>query len=173
MQPTLDLSIELAARILVLCGVARTIPDSEIQILNSLKSGAALEKFRHNIELQGGNPKVCDQPESLHDVNLIKTEIKAETSGFISEINACAVGECVSVIGGGRIKIEDEIDFAVGYECEKNIGDEIRQGEALGVLYCRSENQLDSIREKLIAAYKINPEHNSNESRLIVEIIKN
>jgi len=172
MQPTVVLSIELAARILVLCGVAKTISDSKFQISNSLESGAALEKFRRNIELQGGDPIVCDQPEILLDENLIKAEIKAETSGFVSKINTLAIGECVSVIGGGRIKVEDNVDFAVGYQCEKKIGDAIRAGDALGVLYCRNKNQFDSIREKLVRAYKIIPEYNSDEPRLIVEIIE-
>jgi len=173
MQPTLELSIELAARMLVLCGVARTISDSKSQISNALDSGAALEKFRRNIELQGGDAKVCDQPESLLDGNLIRAEIKAEAAGFVSEIDAGAIGECVSRIGGGRIKVEDEIDFAVGYECAKKIGDEIRAGDALGVVYCRDENQFDLIRGKIIEAYKISPERNRNESRLIKETIGN
>ncbi len=172
MQPTLELAVELAARILVLCGVADSVQSSKFKVQSSLDSGAALEKFRHNIELQGGDPTVCDQPENLLDANLIKAEIKAETSGFVSEINAGAIGECVSRIGGGRIKIEDAIDFAVGYQCEKKIGDEIRRGDALGVLYCRRENQANSIREKLTGAYKITTERNANDARLIKEIIR-
>ena len=173
MQPTLELSIELAAHLLTLCGVAKTIPDAKLKISNALDSGAALEKFRQNIELQGGDAKICDQPESLIEKNLFKAKVKTETSGFVSEINASAIGECVSRIGGGRIKVEDKIDFAVGYECEKTIGDEIRAGDALGVLYCRNENQFDSIRAKLTGAYKISLEHNSNDTRLIKEIIGN
>ena len=171
MQPTLELSIELAARILVLCGIKETISGAKIQIQNSLDSGAALEKLRHNIELQGGDSKICDQPDSLLERNLICAEIKSEVSGFISEIETSAIGECVSGIGGGRIKITDTVDFAVGYQCEKTIGDEIQTGETLGVLHCRNQNQLDSIGEKLVGAYKISHEHNQNDSRLIKEII--
>ena len=171
MQPTLELSIELAARILVLCGIKETISGAKIQIQNSLDSGAALEKLRHNIELQGGDSKICDQPDSLLERNLICAEIKSEVSGFISEIETSAIGECVSGIGGGRIKITDTVDFAVGYQCEKTIGDEIQTGETLGVLHCRNQNQLDSIGEKLAGAYKISHEHNQNDSRLIKEII--
>jgi len=74
MQPTLELSIELAARMLVLCGIANTIENSKLKIQNALDSGAALEKFRRNIELQGGDPKVCDRPESLLDINLVETK---------------------------------------------------------------------------------------------------
>ncbi len=171
MQPTLELSIELAARMLALCGVAESVQSSKFKVQSSLESGAALEKFRRNVECQSGDAKVCDNPEILLDKNLIEAEIKAETNGFVAEIDASAIGECVSRIGGGRIKIEDKIDFAVGYQCEKKIGDEIRAGETLGVLHCRTENQFNSIREKLARAYKISPERNSNKSRLIKEII--
>ena len=41
----------------------------------------------------------------------------------------CAIGESVSQIGGGRIKVEDEIDFAVGFQCEVKIGDQVQTGE--------------------------------------------
>jgi pyrimidine-nucleoside phosphorylase len=172
-EETLELSIELAARILYLTGIEnRHIDLARSKAAQKIGDGSALEKFRQNIELQGGNPKICDDPEILIEKNLFKAEIKAETSGFISEINTSAIGECVSRIGGGRIKIEDAIDFAVGYQCEKKIGDEIRQGEALGVLYCRRENQAGSIREKLVCAYKISPERSSaNDALLIKEII--
>ena len=51
MRPTLDLSIELAARMLVLCDIAKTMESAKQKLQNRLDSGAALEKFRENIEL--------------------------------------------------------------------------------------------------------------------------
>jgi pyrimidine-nucleoside phosphorylase len=169
--PTLELSIELAARMLVLCGVEETGQSSKFKVQSVLDSGAALEKFRQNIELQNGDTTICDEPEILLDKNLMEVEITANNSGFVSEIDTSAIGEGISQIGGGRIKVGDKIDFAVGYRCEKTLGDEIRSGDTLGVLYCRNENQSNSIREKLSEAYKIRPQRNSNESRLIKEII--
>jgi pyrimidine-nucleoside phosphorylase len=171
MQPTLELSVELAARMLVLCGVADTIQDSRFKVQNSLASGAALEKFRHNIELQNGDAKVCDKPEILLEEKLNKLEVKAQKSGFISEISANVIGECVSQIGGGRIKVEDKIDFAVGYECAKNLGDKIESGETLGVIHCRNESQADSIYEKLVNAYRIEDEKTVEKFELIKEIV--
>ncbi len=171
MLPTLELSIELAARMLVLCGVEETVQSSKFKVQSVLDSGAALEKLRQNVELQNGNAAVCDNPEILLDKNLIKVEITAKKTGFVSEIDASAIGESVSQIGGGRIKVGDTIDFAVGYRCEMIIGDEIRCGDALGILYCRNENQSNSIREKLTEAYKISHQRNSNESCLIKEVI--
>ncbi len=171
MLPTLELSIELAARMLVLCEISDTIQNSKLKIQNALDSGAALEKFRRNVECQGGNPKICDKPEILFDENLIEFEIKADKSGFVAEIDALAIGSVIVEIGGGRTKTEDAVDHAVGYACEKKIGDEVREKDVLGVLFCRTENQFHTVREKLLSTYKIGGANNLNQTLLIKEII--
>lgn len=171
MLPTLELSIELTARMLVLSGVSESISDSRFQISDSLESGKALEKFRENIELQGGNPRVCDAPEMLLDETLFKFEVTASKRGFISAIDTAALGNAIVEIGGGRTKAEDSIDAAVGFACEKYIGDEINSGETLGILFCRNENQAHLISEKLQNAYKIS-ESQPQKIELIREIIQ-
>jgi pyrimidine-nucleoside phosphorylase len=171
MSATLELSIELSARMLVLCGVVDTIQDSRFKIQDSLESGKALEKFRQNIELQNGNPNICDKPENLLDKSLIKIEIKAKTAGFVTEIDATAIGEAVSKIGGGRIKIEDKIDFAVGFECVKKLSDKLETGETMGFIFCRNQNQADLVYQKLVDAYKIRDEKPKEKFQLIKKII--
>jgi pyrimidine-nucleoside phosphorylase len=167
MSPTLELSIELSARMLVLCGIAETIQSSKLKIQKVLESGAALERFRQNIECQNGDAKICDAPESLLEPNLTQVQIKAEKSGFINQIDALAIGECVSKIGGGRIKAEDTIDYAVGFQCEKSLGDQITAGETLGVIYCRNDAQTESITGKMRDAYKIGEEKREGNFELI------
>jgi pyrimidine-nucleoside phosphorylase len=171
MMPTLDLSIELSARMLVLCEISDTIQNSKLKIQNALDSGAALEKFRRNVECQGGVAEICDNPEMLFDKNLMEFEIKPSKSGFISEIDASAIGESIGAIGGGRTRTEDAIDHSVGFSCEAKIGDEIKEDETLGILYCRDANQAHQISGKLQNAYKISREKSQN-SKLIKEVIK-
>ena len=158
MLPTLELSVELTANMLVQCGIDRTIENGKLRIENALRSGEALDRFRQNIELQGGNPKVCDKPELLLSKGLVQMPVLAASSGYINEIDTFAVGRAVCDIGGGRVKAEDGVDHAVGYACEKKIGDRIRKGESLGIVYCRRRKQADSISEKLQNAYKITKE---------------
>lgn len=157
MNETLTLSVELTARMLVLTKLAENTEKAKEKIEKVLQSGAALEKFRSNIELQGGDAGVCDNPETLFPKNLIKTEIKSEKTGFVKKVDALQIGESIVSIGGGRTKVEDEIDFAVGYQCEKKIGDEIAAGEILGVLYYRNENQ-SAAAQKIRNAYEISEE---------------
>ncbi|HEV8157487.1 MAG TPA: hypothetical protein VGP58_00530, partial [Pyrinomonadaceae bacterium] len=155
---------------LVLCGICETISDSKFQISELLSSGKALEKFKQNIELQGGDMKVCDDPEILLDKTLMRVEIKSNQTGFIEEVDALTIGESIVNIGGGRTKAEDAIDHAVGFACEKKIGDEIEKHETLGILYCRNQTQADSVSEKLRDAYKISNEK-TRQTKLIKEII--
>ncbi|HTH52276.1 MAG TPA: hypothetical protein VL501_10100, partial [Pyrinomonadaceae bacterium] len=115
------------------------------------------ERFRKNVELQGGDPTVCDKPEKLIDKKLKKIPVTAEKNGFITAIDTHCLGQSIGNIGGGRIKAEDEIDHAVGFSCSIKLGDKIRRGDELGVIHCRSQRQADSIIENIRNAYTIGP----------------
>jgi pyrimidine-nucleoside phosphorylase len=158
MAATLELSIELTASILVQTRLERSITNSKLRITNALVSGEALERFRQNIELQGGDPRICDKPEDLLMKGLKKYEVAATSDGYVSAIDTFAVGRAVCDIGGGRVRAEDGVDHAVGYECFRKIGDLVSPGEPLGVLNCRNRAQADAISEKLRLAYKISGE---------------
>lgn len=170
MLATLELSIELSARMLVLSEAEKTVQSAKCKVQSILESGQALEKFRENIICQNGDAKVCDEPESLIEKDLFKFEIKAKESGFVSKIDTLEIGNAIVKIGGGRTRAEDAIDHAVGFSCEKKIGDEVAENELLGILYSRDENQAHQISEKLQNAYKISVEKPQN-LELIKEII--
>jgi pyrimidine-nucleoside phosphorylase len=157
-EATLELSLDLTARMLSLTKIAVNLKNARKICEEKLRDGSALEKFRQNIEIQGGDAKVADEPEHLLERNLLQIPVKAAQSGFIMAVDVRAVGEAVSAIGGGRIKVEDRIDFGVGFACEKKIGDEIKTGEPLGVLYCRDKAQAARAGETLRKAFQIGEE---------------
>ena len=168
---TLELSLELTARLLVLSEIASSIQKAKEQIKKVLESGQALEKFKENIKLQGGNPKICDKPDLLLDKSLLAVKIKSPESGYILEIDATEIGKAVSLIGGGRIRIDDKIDYAVGYSCDKKLGDKTKEHEPLGTLFCRNETQAAIVLAKLQMAYKFSAEKPTGKYELIKEII--
>lgn len=170
-KQTLDLSVELTARILVLTKIATSNRKAKDKIKEVLESGKALECLKKNIKAQGGNPKVCDKPEMLLDKNLLEVKVKSPDSGFITEIDASEIGKAISLIGGGRLKLNGDIDHAVGYSCDKKIGDKIKEHEPLGTLYCRNEAQAAKILAKLQMSYKIGLEKNVRKFELVKEVI--
>ncbi|MEO7659917.1 MAG: thymidine phosphorylase, partial [Pyrinomonadaceae bacterium] len=155
MQPSLELSVELTAPMLVQCKIATTVDDAKARIHRAITSGEALEKFKQNIDLQGGDAKICDKPEILLAKGLTEVKITAEIGGYVAEIDTAIVGSAVCDMGGGRVKAEDDIDHAVGYACKKKIGDRVQKGDEVGLAYCRRKNQAEAISEKLSSAYKI------------------
>jgi pyrimidine-nucleoside phosphorylase len=171
MRPTLDLSVELTARMLVLTRIAKDVDEARAICLKKISSGEALERFRQNIELQQGNPRICDKPEILLEKKVLQIPVNFAESGFVTEIDTKAVGETICALGGGRVKAEDNVDKAVGFACEKKLGDQVEKGEPLGILYCRSRNQAHLISEKLQNAYKIGGEKPITRDGLVKEII--
>src|SRR4029079_3859650 len=123
MQATLDLSVELTVRLLTMSGISETIRSANEKWAEALSSGRALEKFRQNVELQNGDPRVCDDPGQLLTNDLMRLDITADEAGFIRSFDALAVGRVVCDLGGGRVLADDGIDHAVGFECKAFIGD--------------------------------------------------
>jgi pyrimidine-nucleoside phosphorylase len=154
-RPTWQLSHELSARMLVVAGVSETIDAARMTAYAKLSSGEALEKFRQNVELQGGDPKICDDPKTLLTDGLVVSEVKARKAGFVSAIDTLCIGNSVVSIGGGRTKADDRVDPTVGFASEIKIGDEIREGDILGVLYSRSEAQFNTVGDKLRNCYVV------------------
>jgi pyrimidine-nucleoside phosphorylase len=169
-RPVLDLSVELAARMVALSGVEPTLEAARAQVQKALESGAALECFRLNVEEQGGDPRVCDDPARLLPLTPHEVKVESTRTGFVTGIDAAEVGHAIASIGGGRTRIEDTIDPGVGFAVERKIGDEVRAGDTLGVLYCRDEAHAGRTTERIRAAYTIGAD-SIPAPKLIKEVI--
>src|SRR5438067_1463708 len=166
-KPVLELSIELAARMIVLAHLDATIDAARARIRKVHESGAALESFRRNVEAQGGDPRACDQPSKI--LPLTETSIKVESprSGFIVAVDTQEIGHAIAEAGGGRVRIEDKIDPTVGFVSEVKIGDEVRAGHLIGSVYCAHQDRGERAAERIKAACKI-----GDEAPVALELIK-
>ena len=170
-ETTLELSLALTVGMLALCGsdeaTARDLASRR------LSSGEALEAFRKNILLQGGDPSVCDNPEMLIDRNLLEIPIRAAKAGKISAIDTAAVGNAVLGLGGGRIRAEDEIDFSVGVLIEATLGDAVAAGDVIGTVFARRQPQAELAAYAVSNAFTIAETLTRDSTPLILERIQN
>jgi pyrimidine-nucleoside phosphorylase len=170
-RPVRDLSVELAARMVALAGAAPSLEGARAQVTRALDSGAALELFRRNVEAQGGDPRVCDDPRRLSDLTLREVRVESPRAGYVAAVDAAEVGRALAGIGGGRVRIEDEVDASVGYLARARIGDEVKAGDALGTLLCRDDAGGAAAAARIRAAYHVSEGRPAHVPELIKEVI--
>ena len=169
-RPVLDLSIELAARMVVLAKLENTIEAARDRIKRVHESGMALETFRANVLAQGGEPRVCDDPGRILPLTDKVFEVESPRSGFVSKVSTAEVGHTIAEAGGGRVRVDDKIDPRVGFVAKIKIGDEVRAGDSIGVVFCDDTARGEAAAARIQAAYEIG-DSATQAPELIKEVI--
>src|SRR5437764_1968326 len=133
-----ELCIELAGWMLYLGSKVENSEQGRSEAERLLDSGAALDKFRTLIELQGGNVGILEDPLLLPR-SRFTAEVTAKSNGFIREINCQSIGTACVALGGGRNKKEEAIDPSVGVIMRRRLGDRVASGESLCTIHYNSE----------------------------------
>jgi pyrimidine-nucleoside phosphorylase len=170
-RPVLELSVELAARMLVLTCLESSVETARRRVERVHQSGAALECLRKNVEAQGGDPRVCDHPAAVLPLTRSAFRVESPRSGFVVKVDAAEIGNAIAAIGGGRIRVEDTIDPAVGFIAELKIGDPVSAGDEIGTVYCRDEARGRQAASRIQRAYDIGQEPPADLPALIKEVI--
>ena len=138
-----EVSVELAARMLVLGGAADDREAAEKKVRGAIASGAGLERFRRIIEAQGGDPKVIDDYTRLPQAPYHHI-VSAPRAGYVRAIDAELVGRASVALGAGRDRVEDPVDPAVGILLAAKPGDAVRAGDPVLELHYRDRGRLEA-----------------------------
>jgi pyrimidine-nucleoside phosphorylase len=125
-----SLSVELAAWMVHLAGAAQTLDAARARVRQALASGEGLDRFRRVIELQGGDPRVCDDLSLLPQARET-VELRAERDGRVVKLAARAIGHAGMLLGAGRETVASTIDPSVGFVFHKKVGDPVALGEPI------------------------------------------
>ena len=129
-----EVTLQIASKILILSDIAKDFDEAKNLIDEVITSNTALDKLKQIIEAQGGNPE-CINNYNLFNVGKNKIEITAQNDGFISKLDALAVAKACKLLGAGRDKKSDNIDFGAGCVLKKKTGDKVQKGEIILTLY--------------------------------------
>jgi pyrimidine-nucleoside phosphorylase len=149
-----QLSVLLAARMLVVAGVASDDADAETRVRAAIASGTGVEKLRQIIEHQGGDPSVIDDYARLPSAPDVEV-VTAPRSGFVTGLEAENVGRAAVALGAGRERLEDVIDHGVGITVLAAPGIEVRSGDAVLQIRHRGGRGLEVARTLLRQAVQI------------------
>jgi pyrimidine-nucleoside phosphorylase len=152
-----EITLALGVEMLLLAGVASDAAAAEATLVRLWEDGSVCDVFRHNLELQGGDVGVLDDPSRLGEARFI-VPVTAETSGYVADVDPLALGHVVVDLGGGRRQPTDEIEPHVGIVLSKVLGDEVTAGDVLAHVHACSAQDAEHARVSVLQAMPIGQE---------------
>jgi pyrimidine-nucleoside phosphorylase len=151
---TMEVTYALGAQMLLLTGVEQSERAARGRLEDSVRSGAALRKFRELVAAQGGDVSVIDEPSRLPRARL-RVPIAAKRGGTVADVDAMKIALAALRLGAGRTRAEDSIDPAVGISDLVKIGESVEAGATLAVVHGNDEKTVAAAQELVAQAITI------------------
>ncbi|MCT6892813.1 MAG: pyrimidine-nucleoside phosphorylase [Bombilactobacillus mellifer] len=162
-----EVTLTLGSYMAILGQKAQSFNEAYQMLDKVISSGAALDKFRQMLKAQGADDHVIDDysimPQAKYHFDLL-----AERTGTIGQLSANEVGIASMMLGGGRLKIDDQLDYSVGVVLHKKVGDLVKEGESILTIY---SNHQDVAEVKALLNNHISIVETADKPRLIYETI--
>ena len=142
-----ELVLTLGSQMVVLAEQATSLDEARQMLIDAIKTGKALNKFKTFLSNQGGDDSIVDSPEKLPSAKY-QVEFKAKKDGYITEIIANERGVASMMLGAGRQTKEDVIDLGVGIVLNKKVGEHVEKGENILTIHTNTK-VIDDILYKL------------------------
>ena len=152
------ITIELAAEMLTLGGLAPNLDAARAKLTATLDDGRAAEIFGRMVAALGGPLDFVEKaPTYLAEAPVVR-DVFAEGEGIVVAIDTRAVGVAVVELGGGRTRPEDTIDPAVGFTALAGLGERLGSERPIGRVHAASAAEADRAVARLRAAYRLGDE---------------
>ena len=152
-QDVIEITLALAKEMLQLAGINK-------DPATGLKDGSAMQVWKKMIIAQGGNPDI-EIPVAKQKENVVATQ-----SGYITDLDAYAIGLSAWRLGAGRAKKEDAVSKTAGIICLAKEGDYVEKDQPVLELHIDDSSRLPFAKEALKNAFTIGAE--PKEKRKII-----
>ena len=132
------LTLALAREMLQLAGLAGGPDPADV-----LASGGAMDRWRQMVAAQRGDPDAA-LPQAIEREVLV-----AHSDGFLTRLDARAVGVAAWRLGAGRARQEDPVSATAGVVCLVKPGDRVRRGQPLLELHLDDTTRLAGAKAAL------------------------
>lgn len=152
-----EVTLALGVEMLLLAKVAPDAESARSTLVRLWQDGVVRQVFRHNLELQGGDPRVLDDLSLLGRAPHV-IPVEADHGGCVVDVDPLLLGEVVVDLGGGRRQPSDPIDPQVGIVLKKTLGDPVRAGDVLAFVHARTAVMAAAAVERIGAAMPVGDE---------------
>ncbi|MDZ7290427.1 MAG: thymidine phosphorylase [candidate division KSB1 bacterium] len=150
-------TLVLGALMLQLAGKAKDLNIGMAQLRTLLQNGAAWKKFLEVVNAQEGEVTFVENPNK-YPAPKFSCEVIAELEGYVTAINTREIGRLCMLLGAGRNRLADTIDYTAGVLIHKKVGDRVQPGEPLVTLQNSQQPPAHHFPQKMRACFAIGPE---------------
>lgn len=150
-----ELSCVLGGALLHMGGLTVTAEQGADEISEALATGAAAESFGRMVAELGGPRDFVDRWRDRLPGAPVLRPAYADRAGFVSNVDARALGEIVVHLGGGRLRDGDKINPGVGLSGIAGLGEEVDQDRPLALIHAASEADADRAEDALQQAFRV------------------
>ena len=147
-----EVTLTLAGALLALSDLGVDEAEGRRLAAAALDDGRAAEHFERWCFVQGGRWKPGEFPR------LAAHEARASRAGYLTAVDAMAVGQAAQIAGAGRQRIDDIVDPAAGVLLERAVGDQVEAGDALAAVFSRDPARRAQASEVLDRAFTVGDE---------------
>ncbi|WP_276652334.1 thymidine phosphorylase [Corynebacterium vitaeruminis] len=158
-RDVVELTLALAHEMLEMAGVH----DADVEA--ALKDGRAMDTWKKMIRAQGGDPDAA-LPTAKHT-----HVVTAERDGYLTEMDALAVGVASWRLGAGRARKQDPVQAGAGIEIHADLGEKVAKGQKLFTLHTDDEDRFERALESLIPGIAIGDEAPALRSSVVLDRI--
>jgi pyrimidine-nucleoside phosphorylase len=149
-----ELVLRFGGEMLWLSGAAVSIERGRESIADAIDSGRAAGAFELVLREQGASPRLLENRSLLPRTRDVDPWLASE-GGTLTFVDNRAVGEAVVALGGGRVRMSDSIDPAVGLVWHRCAGERVERGDILCEIHHRDGKGLLECRMLLDQAVEI------------------
>lgn len=156
-----EITFELAGVAFYKLGMFDSIEESKNHLSQLIKSGKALDKFKEIIESQNGDSRIISDYSILPQAK-IKYQIKSSETAFVKNIDALKIAKACKILGAGREKKTDSIDYSVGIYLDKKFGEKVEKDEVFATIFSNKEELIEEAESLVLSAFEFSstkPEH--------------
>ncbi|CAM3474102.1 thymidine phosphorylase [Pseudostreptobacillus hongkongensis] len=151
-------------------GVIKNLEEGYPLIDEVINSGKALQVFKEFIKESGADPAIVDDYTLLPQAKNT-LEVYALNSGHIHRIKTEEIGKAAMVIGAGRETKESVLDYAVGIEILKKVGEKVEKGELIAKIFYNDPTNVENSKNMVLDAYVID-DKGIDKVKTILDIIE-
>lgn len=168
-EDLLELCMTLGSEMVILAEKAKDKNEARQMLMETIKSGRALNKLKEFVAAQGGDISSIEDTSLFPHAKYV-IPVESEKDGVVSKIHSENIGLIAMELGAGRATKESTIDLSVGLVLNKKRGEKVSKGDVIAYIHSNDMEKAEKAKVKILESYVIEKDYEENIP-LIYEVV--